>query len=72
MQPKLFQGFIDMVSYSNTIIIIVEKSMSTTFNPYAFVVTAAMINTTKENITVKHPTEQSRMHQTHGQKLLVF
>lgn len=46
--------------------------MSTTFNPYAFVVTAAMINTTKENITVKHPTEQSRMHQTHGQKLLVF
>lgn len=44
-----------------------ENSMSTTFNPYASVVMVALINTNKERIMIKHPTEQNHTHHTHGQ-----
>ena len=41
--------------------------MSTTFNPYAFVVMIALINANKEGIMINHPTGQNHTHHTHGQ-----
>lgn len=42
--------------------------MSSTFNPYAFIIMAALINATKEITMIKHPTEQNHTRHTHGQK----
>lgn len=42
--------------------------MSTTFNPYAFVVMVALIHANKEITMIKHPTEQNHTHHTRPEK----